>query len=355
MSISLHLGLYVSRNKKMDRRKQLEDFFKGELTEAQAKDLLEWLDSAEGEEFMSAEVLQLWAEKSIDTAYSEWDSQSLWNKINQSKEGYPLPHLLKAPEKKQPWMPKWLKVAASLLIFGICAWLLLPMLDFNKTDIPAEVALAKTIEKYNPAGQKTKIHLPDGSTVFLNSESKISYSEEFATNRHIQLEGEAFFNVAKDEKHPFTVNSNGIITTALGTSFNISTFNKEGKVVVTLVTGVVKLNPENKENFLILNPGEESELSKDALSIDKRRVNVNRKILWMEGVLNFDKTSMDEMVAVLERWYGVQIKVKGNQSKVLASGTFENNETLKHVLQVLSASIGFDYKLNGKEVLIEFK
>lgn len=349
------MWLYVTRKRKMDRRKQIEDFFKGELTEEQARDLLAWLDSAEGEEFMSAEVLQLWSEKSKDTNYKEWDSKSLWEKINKNKEGYPSPQLLKEKVAKKSVLPNWLKVAASLLILVASSMVIFSVMNPKNSDPKTEIFSVNMIEKFNPPGQKTKIHLPDGSTVYLNSKSRITYNEDFITNRHISLEGEAFFNVAKDEKNPFTVESNGITTTALGTSFNISTFNKAEKVVVTLVTGKVKLNQKGGKEFLILNPGEESVLSKEESLMDKKMVDVGQKMLWMEGVLRFEDTSMDEMVAVLERWYGVDIKVRGNQGKFVASGTFENNETLKNVLQVLSASIGFDYTLKEKEVLIEFK
>ncbi|MFD2033920.1 FecR family protein [Belliella marina] len=339
----------------MDRRKQIEDFFKGSLSEEQAKDLLAWLDSVEGEEFMSAEVLQLWSEKSIEGKYKEWDSKSLWEKINKNKEDYPSPQLHRDRVIRKSILPTWLKVAASFLIIGVCTLLVFTVVNSIKTDSELVTSASKVIEKYNPPGQKTKIHLPDGSTVYLNSESRIAYSEDFLTNRQISLVGEAFFNVAKDENNPFSVTSNGITTTALGTSFNISTFNKAEKVVVTLVTGIVKLNKVGKEDALILNPGEESVLSEKDESFDKRIVDVSQKILWVDGVLRFEKTSMDEMVAVLERWYGVQIKVQGSPEKFVATGTFENNETLKNVLQVLSASIGFDYSLKEKEVLIKFK
>ncbi|MCH7409183.1 DUF4974 domain-containing protein [Belliella sp. DSM 111904] len=339
----------------MDRRKQIEDFFNGELTQEQARDLLAWLNTSEGEEFMSAEILQLWSEKSPTSQYKEWDSQSLWDKINKNKEGYPTPQLLKEKVSRRSLLPVWLRIAASLLIFGICSMLVFTLLDFEKSNTKNEVLAKKTIERYNPAGQKTKIHLPDGSTVYLNSESRITYSEDFLTDRYITLEGEAFFNVAKDEKNPFRVSSRGVITTALGTSFNISSFSTKERIVVTLLTGSVKLNLEDKDGYLILNPGEESVLSKDMSMMDKQIVDVNQRILWMDGVLRFEETSIDEMVTILERWYGVQISVRGKQKKLLASGTFENNETLKNVLQVLSASIGFDYKLKDKEVLIEFK
>ncbi|MCH7400711.1 FecR family protein [Belliella kenyensis] len=339
----------------MDRRKQIEDFFKGELTDNQAKELLAWLNTSEGEEFMSADILQLWSEKSGNTKYEEWDSQSLWQKINKDKAGYPSPRLHKDSVVKKRLIPGWLKIAASFFVFSVLSLLVIQFIEFEKTEIKVEASSVRMIEKFNPAGQKTKIHLPDGSTVYLNSESKITYSEDFITNRYINLEGEAFFNVAKDENNPFAVASNGIVTTALGTSFNISTFHKDEKVTVTLLTGMVKLNLEDKDDYLILNPGEESVLSKNMSSVDKKIVDANQRILWMDGVLRFEETSLDEMVTLLERWYGVQISIKGKQKDVLASGTFENNETLKNVLQVLSASIGFEYKLKEKEVLIEFK
>lgn len=338
----------------MDHKKVIENFYSGKLSPDQAREFLEWIETQEAEEYLSAEFIQLWGEK-VKSQLEGWDNRPLWEKINAEKSGYSRPFLHKETPSSKSLIPTWLKYAAAVLIFGIAiyAWQ-----SVQEPTVSRELATTEELEKWitrsNPAGQKTKILLSDGSTIFLNSASTVTYPENFQTNRKVTLEGEAFFEVAKDASHPFSVESKGITTTALGTSFNISTFNKQDKVAVTLITGKVKVNQLGSKQVLELNPGEESVLAIDEENIKKYKTNASDRILWTNGVLKFDKTSFDEMKSSLERWYGVSISVSGTPQADLATGTFDNNESLRNVLHVLSESLGFSYELNEKKVEINF-
>jgi ferric-dicitrate binding protein FerR (iron transport regulator) len=338
----------------MKRRSQIKDFFEGRLTEPEAKELLEWLHSAEGEEFLSTEIDQIWAEKIRDREYKELDTEELWQKIKVNSSTYPKPVLMKSIDKSKKPIPIWLKVACSLILLGVSVWVVLH--SYPQPEVspgPSEEAV-EMVSKYNPPGQKTKIHLQDGSIVFLNSDSKITHPADFLSNRQIVLEGEAYFTVSKDTLHPFRVKARGITTTALGTAFNVSTFNKDEKVKITLVSGKVKLNKEGNGNHLILAPGEESIVSETEQEFHKNQVDVTKRIVWIDGILTFESTPFNEVIDLLERWYGVKIEVKGKVARSLCSGTFQNNEMLDNVLDVLSSSVGFEYKLNGKKVVINF-
>lgn len=338
----------------MDHKKRIDDFFAGKLNRQQAQELLDWLDSSEAEEFLSAEILQAWSEKIRSQQAETWDPKPLWEKINQAKDSYPKPYLAMDSKPAKRLFPAWLKAAVVLLLLGISALFYFEL--GREKDSPVELLQAgsKLIVRENPAGQKTRINLPDGSTVFLNSESKITYSEDFASNRRIELEGEGFFKVARDENHPFTVESRGVLTTALGTSFNVSTFRHQDKVAVTLVTGKVRLEQKGSNNSIDLNPGEESLLSQGQEELSKYVVEVFDKISWTEGVLRFAETPFDQMVTTLERWYGVKIQVNGNPGALKATGTFDSNESLRNVLHVLGASMEFEYELKDKEVVVTF-
>lgn len=339
----------------MDHKKVIEDFYSGKLSPEQAREFLEWIESQEAEEYLSAEFIQLWSEK-VKIQLEVWDNRPLWVKINAEKSGYSRPflHRKSTPSGKR-LMPTWLKYAAAVLIIGTAffAWQSLQ----ERTD-SQELAQTEEVEKWitrsNPAGQKTKILLSDGSTIFLNSASTITFPENFQSNRKVTLEGEAFFEVAEDASHPFSVESKGITTTALGTSFNISTFNREDKVAVSLITGKVKVNQLGSKKVLELNPGEESVLAMDEENIEKYRINAGERILWINGVLKFKNTSLEDMISILERWYGVSISVIGTPQADLATGTFDNNESLRNVLHVLSESMGFSYELTEKKVKIHF-
>lgn len=339
----------------MDHKKRIDDFYSGKLSPQEALEFLEWLESSEAEEFLSAEIIQLWSEK-IKSQEFAWDNTALWNKINSEKSGYSKPFLSKSQSHKSTFSSwSWAKYAAGLVLIGVAVYVYFSSQRQPKPEVLTEATVPSPwITRSNPAGQKTKILLSDGSTIYLNSESTVSYPDDFQTNRKVILDGEAFFEVAKDQDHPFSVESKGITTTALGTSFNISTFNRQDKVAVTLVTGKVKLQQLGSDQQIELNPGEESVLAVDENRLTKYQVDTRDRILWVDGVLKFENTTFPEMVAILQRWYGVRIQVEGSPTTDKATGTFDTNESLRNVLHVLSESMGFTYQLNEKEVFIQF-
>lgn len=337
----------------MDRRSKIQDFLGEKLTGQQVKELLEWMHSPEGEAYLSTEIDQAWAEEIQQEGHDTLDAEALWQKVRADSGSYPRPVVLRSADKAGKVIPIWLKVACCTVILASFAWLLLP--SYQPTAPPASTAadIEKTVTKYNPPGQKTKVHLSDGSTVILNSDSRIEYPADFINNRTIALDGEAFFTVKKDTVNPFSVVARGIVTEALGTSFNVSTFVKDKNVKVTLISGQVRLNTSGRENHLILNPGEESIVSETTQEFHKNRVDATKSILWTDGILTFENTPIMQVIDLLERWYGVKIKVNGTITPTLCSGTFQN-ERLDNVLEVLGSSVGFVYKLNGKNVMINF-
>ena len=336
----------------MDYNKRIADFFEGKLTHAEAKDFLEFLESQEAEEFLSAEIIQLWSTKIKDSEY-HWDNQPVWEKILHNKDGYAKPYVQKERLVPKKSLKIWLKAAVILLVVGVTSiFFINSYRNSNKDENLTEEAF---ITKANPSGKKTKVILEDGSTIYLNSKSTVTYPSDFIAKREIKLDGEAYFEVAEDTLHPFSVEANGIITTALGTSFNISTFNDEQKVAVTLLTGKVKVNQVGSDAFLHLVPGEESILAQDDERLEKYQVTAVDKILWIEGILKFDDSSFQEMQEILERWYGVKILVEGTPKNLNGSGVFDNQESLRNVMNVMSKTLEFDFEINDQVVTVKFK
>lgn len=335
----------------MDYNKKIKDFYEGKLTPEEAREFLEFLESPEADEYLSAEIISSWI-SNLKSKDDRWDSQNVWEKINQNKNGFPRPYL-KKETTKSIWIRQNLwKAAVVFFVVGLTA--LFFVLNQKDSGDKEGQNQQEFITKVNPRGAKTKVTMEDGSIIYLNSESSITYSKDFKENRNIHLEGEAFFEVVKDPKHPFAVDANGIITTALGTSFNISTFNKGQKVTVTLLTGKVKLNQKGKENFIELNPGEESHLSIYENSMDKYQVSASDRILWIDGILKFEEASFEEMEEILERWYGAEITVQGTPKNLKASGVFDAQESMRNVLQVMSKTLEFEFELNEESVIITF-
>jgi len=250
----------------------------------------------------------------------------------------------------------WVSIAASLLVL-----ISIGFLYYLNSDFSGQLADATgdVIVKSNPAGQKSKIFLPDGSIVWLNSESSISYEREFSDSiRDIRLTGEAYFEVVKDANRPFIVYSGSISTTALGTAFDIDAFD-ENSITVALTQGRVNVrntDEGDEDAGFVINAGEgvlykQSEAQQmSIIKIDPERVR-----LWRDGLLELDNASLAQTVTELERWYGVDIVFLNDPRHVWNANGLFDNEYLENVLTSLSFSQGFGYEIIGKKVNITFK
>ena len=208
--------------------------------------------------------------------------------------------------------------------------------------------------KNNPNGVKSHIMLPDGTNVWMNAASKISYAKGFSdTSRVITLSGEAYFEVVKDKKRPFRVISGPITTTALGTSFNINSYKKEN-IRVSLVTGKVDVVKKGTKAHVTLTPGNQAVADKSGLSVNA--FFQDSTLAWKDGKIYFNDTYFEDMINVLEKWYDVKFVVKNvseADKSMKAIGQF-NNEPLENVLKVLSHSMDFEFEINEKIVTIKF-
>lgn len=157
-----------------------------------------------------------------------------------------------------------------------------------------------------PRGKDFKIVLEDGTEVWLNAESSLRYPVKFVGDtREVELEGEAFFHVAKDAKHPFIVKSGNTQARVLGTQFNFRNYPNEVRHI-TLVSGCVKVTDAKASNSLFLKPGEDVELGDVHLS--SKQVSVEEYTAWTKGLFYFEKTELSAIMKVLGRWYNLTIK-----------------------------------------------
>ncbi|MBL3655249.1 FecR family protein [Fulvivirga sediminis] len=259
----------------------------------------------------------------------------------------------RAPVKRKKYWP--LGIAASILLAVTSLIFYLPK-KLTKEKKVTNV-ISKVI-KSNPMGRKSKIVLPDGSKVWLNSDSRIEYPSEFGEERLVNLKGEAFFEVRKDKKKLFRVNSGGIITTALGTSFNINAFEEDADIQVKLVTGKVTVTDsafiQNTDSALYITPGEQVSFNKTKRSLKKSKFDPATSLLWKEGIIAFSQDNFDTIKKTLERWYGVNIQVKNLNKKISYTGQF-NNQSLEKVLERMAFTERFTFKINKNHVELKFE
>ncbi|MBT33209.1 MAG: hypothetical protein CMO01_26405 [Thalassobius sp.] len=216
-----------------------------------------------------------------------------------------------------------------------------------------KVAAIEYITKSTSKGQKLLVTLPDGSSIKLNSNTLIKFRKDFNNKREVYLEGEAFFDVAENPEKPFTVNARGLLTTALGTSFNIRNFAEDEQVTVMLATGkVVVEDLKDTTNIHFLNPTEQLTYNTN----NKQSTKSNFKmewISWKDGTLYFENANIKQIKQQIELWYDVDVKLKGNIN-CSVNGSY-TNKSLKHVLDGIKFSAGIAYEINDNEIILTGK
>ncbi|MBF4471704.1 FecR family protein [Flavobacterium sp. HJJ] len=231
----------------------------------------------------------------------------------------------------------------------------------NKIAYDTETSLEKLV--YNtlkiPNGKRFELELSDGTIVHLNSGTTLKYPVKFIAgeNRQVFLEGEAFFDVAKDKTHPFIVNADKLNIRVLGTHFNVSSFPEDDLTDVVLVEGSVGMYSVN-ENFdanknTILKPGLKGSFNKDNNRISTKEVNTELYTAWINGGLIFRNISFSNICKKLERRYDVTIIIKNSK---LANEKFNASfidKPLDKVLTYFKDVYGFDYTTKDKVITIK--
>lgn len=254
--------------------------------------------------------------------------------------------------------PSLIKWAASVALLVVAFYAVRHFLD--RTHEKSKVASTEYRIEATTPGQKLTIYLPDGSKVILNSASELIYPSSFAAGtREIVLKGEGFFEVAKDPTRPFIVTAGNISTMALGTSFNVRAFESEQKVEVALVSGKVSVRHIEKqsgesENDVILLPGDVANFSATTGKLETGKYNAKETLSWKENILYFNHTSLDEAFETLARWYGIEFTIAGQSDDTLYFNGEFHNQSLRAVLEVMSYSNHFTYRIEDDRVAIDF-
>ncbi|WP_158857218.1 FecR family protein [Lunatibacter salilacus] len=242
---------------------------------------------------------------------------------------------------------------AGILVVAFLFGLLFSLTHQNEVIIK-EVLLVYE-EHEAPPGVKSNLTLQDGTKIILNSGSRLKYLKNFELERReVFLIGEAYFDVAKDSLRPFSVRTGPVVTTAIGTSFNISAYGNE-RNDISLISGKVKVKIAiDTTHHVDLLPGETLEV--EVLKNTHKVVGFesDRVLGWTKKTILFDRTPLERAIRVLENWYGVEIQVKNQPDNgVLLSGKFVD-QTLKGVLEGLSFSTRFDFRIENDQVMINF-
>lgn len=287
---------------------------------------------------------------------------------------------LKTPEKNRRYIAlrSWLRyVAVFALAFGLGAGSY-----YIARSASSDFSTAQTIEI--PYGSKSKVTLPDGTSVWLNSGSRLSYQESFGhSDRNVSLDGEAYFEVTKDKHLPFHVLSGKVKIRVLGTKFNFKSYTEDESARVTLVEGSLNVgNLENESKNILLTPNQQATIHKKENRVTVKNVDAKSYAMWtqpkqeildvipstvtglptaairipsvtLRNTLFFNEEPLSQIVRDLERAFNVKIEINNRQlSSERFYGDFRNDETITEILDIMAANNNLYYTIHGDEIII---
>lgn len=227
-------------------------------------------------------------------------------------------------------------------IWGSCAAvLLLSFLSVSFFFLQEKEPPASEQYIYLAGGHKTDFTLPDGSRIALNKNSRLTYTGKFGqTERSVCLEGEAYFEVAKDSLRPFKVKMNGGVIRVLGTHFNVKAEKGSDQIVATLIEGSIRF--QGAKQTIILAPNQQLSFSRSSTKVNLRVVNPELFIAWKDELLKYISIPFVQLAAELEKNYKIEIRLENKKltdPAMVVSGAFRKDQNIEEVLKVISHTV----------------
>lgn len=331
----------------------LNKYIQNRCSEEEARTLIRWLKSPESEEGFERVCAAGWEQTFSDLSYPDpqrekqlrQEARRLLQKLDDRKK-------ISESTGRGRFSLFVLKiVAAACLLIGTGLFI------YNwqgKRDARMEKESPAFQEFVAKVGEIKKVMLPDGSSVVLNSGSRLHVPDNFnRESRTVRIDGEGFFNVMPDPEKPFLVDAKDVRVKVTGTSFNVNAYDEDNDIAVTVATGKVLVGMEEQQMQLQLLPNEH-------LAIDRRGGNMYKEVLkennfmkWMEGYLYFDKLPIRQVVRMITRKYNQPIELMCNDCNCLLSGSHDN-KSLESVLEAVCFAAGLKKRVeNGKIILYE--
>jgi len=375
-------------SEKMDLYKLIKKLEEGSLSQSETSYLLKLMGTDEPEQEMKDLLQKMWDESREDNR--EINSKWLYNKIistvsvsrvgfvsNQDRGLGSVGSSFFLEKLKEFRMPFFRYAIVLVISFGLF-WLIQPFPVTKKTS-----SLSIQFQSVEvPYGSKSKVELPDGSVVILNSGSKLSYNSDGfnSEKRSVSLEGEGFFNVKKDSTKPFYVNTKGMLVKVLGTTFNLKAYPDEITEEATLVKGSVQIfaGTELKETGIgiLLKPNDkaifnkiekQSSIQRPSSKADKlveevklqtlelqNESKMEQVISWKNDRLIFDNEPFGTLLIKIERWYDVHFQVLYPElNNARFTGKFDK-ETVEQVLNALASITPFHFEIRKNQITINY-
>lgn len=200
-----------------------------------------------------------------------------------------------------------------------------------------------------------RLVLADGTRIMVNSESVVRYPVHFSGDkREVWVSGEAYFDVARNEKQPFIVHLDHATVKVLGTSFNVMAYRGEVNTEITLVQGKVEVETAGQQEILL--PGYQMQVNNATSHMENRKVDITQYISWKEGILRFDDMPLGQLMNRLSRWYDITFEFRQEELKDrLFSGGLRKYEQLERILEMIQEINDVRFSVSDRKILIDKK
>ena len=222
---------------------------------------------------------------------------------------------------------------------------------YYQSSLEKELMAMQTITV--PAGQRINITLVDGTNVWLNARTSLSYPVKFGkNNRQVVLDGEAYFDVTKDKSKPFIVQTDNYNVEVLGTQFDVNAYSETGEFETTLMSGSVKVaSASDSTQKITLKPNNKVFLQDGKLHVTA--VDDYNPYRWKEGLICFKNETFTSIMKDFEKYYGLTIQIKNkNVFKYVYTGKFRQTDGIDYALRVLQKDIKFTYQRDDENQII---
>jgi len=314
------------------------------LTPEETQSLQEWLNASEENRKYFSDMQEVWIAASDETDDSSFNKDKAYQLFLKQTEATPQQGINK---RKAFQLRPWMYAAAMIIVVFICGTI---AFQSGKSVIRNQLT---QISIEAPYGSKTKLYLPDGTLVWLNAGSKMSYAQDFGINeRTLNLTGEAYFEVTKNKHIPFKVHTEELDVKVLGTKFNFRNYKDDLEAKVCLLEGKVALNTREKET--ILHPDQQALLDKKTGKLSVSGTKAAYSAEWTNDRLYFDEVLLSDIIKELERSYDVKITVADDTLNTIRFyGNFRKREqSIQEIMDVLSSTDKMTYTMNGKNIVI---
>jgi ferric-dicitrate binding protein FerR (iron transport regulator) len=249
---------------------------------------------------------------------------------------------------KKSFHLNWLKVASIIILSLFFSWEAYLYVTRAETSLPDMIVMADS-------GQKTHLILPDGSNVWLNSLSTLSYPSDFGSrNRTVRLAGEGYFEVAEDKTKTFSVETEGVNVVVHGTKFNITAHAGMLETNVSLIEGSVAVEDSNHHLLAMLKSNQTLRINKKNLQFELIEEDARLTALWSKNKCRVEDSSAEEMFRRIGYWYGLNIHLENN-NKDHRYGFTIKEESFREFLELINVLTPLEYSINGEEVTIRYK